>query len=89
LRAGIGDMQVPAHRIMNASLLRARVWAFVFSLWERFRSNIGGIDCMLLDDPQAHFDPINAENLAAAIPQMPANGMRPLITRMTTGFSPP
>jgi hypothetical protein len=80
LRAGIGDMQVPAHKIMNSSLLRACVWAFVFSLWERVRSNVGGMDCMLLDDPQTHFDPINAENLAAAVPQMPAHGMRPMIT---------
>ena len=80
LRAGIGEMQVPAHKIMNASMLRACVWAFVFSLWERVRFRIGGIDCMLLDDPQNHFDPINAENLAAAIPQMPERGMRPLIT---------
>lgn len=80
LRAGIGDMQAPAHKIMNASLLRACVWAFVFSLWERVWSRIGGIDCMLLDDPQTHFDPINAENLAAAIPRMPAHGMRPVIT---------
>ncbi len=80
LRAEIGDMQVPAHKIMNSSLLRACVWAFVFSLWERVRSNSGGVDCMLLDDPQTHFDPINAENLAAAIPQMPAHGMRAVIT---------
>jgi hypothetical protein len=80
LRAGIGNMQVPAYKVMNASLLRACVWAFAFSLWERVRSKMGGIDCMLLDDPQTHFDPINSENLAAAIPQMPARGMRPLIT---------
>ena len=80
LRAGIGEMQVPAYKIMNASQLRACVWAFVFSLWERVRSRVGGIDCMLLDDPQNHFDPINAENLAAAIPEIPVHGMRPLIT---------
>ena len=80
LRAGIGGMQVPAYKIMNASQLRACVWAFVFSLWERVRSRIGGIDCMLLDDPQNHFDPINAENLGAAIPEMPAHDMRPIIT---------
>ena len=80
LRAGIGGMQVPAYKIMNASQLRACVWAFVFSLWERVRSRIGGIDCMLLDDPQNHFDPINTENLGAAIPDMPAHGMRPVIT---------
>jgi hypothetical protein len=86
LRAGIGGMQVPAHKVMNASLLRACVWAFAFSLWERVRSRIGGIDCMLLDDPQTHFDPINAENLAAAIPQMPAHGMRPVITSNDNRF---
>ena len=80
LRAGIGGMQVPAYKIMNASQLRACVWAFVFSLWERVQSRIGGIDCMLLDDPQNHFDPINAENLGAAIPDMPAHGMSPVIT---------
>ncbi len=80
LRAGIGGMQVPAYKIMNASQLRACVWAFVFSLWERVRSRIGGIDCMLLDDPQNHFDPINAENFGAAIPEMPAHDMRPVIT---------
>ena len=80
LRAGIGGMQVPAYKIMNSSQLRACVWAFVFSLWERVRSRIGGVDCMLLDDPQNHFDPINAENLAAAIPEMPGHGMHPVIT---------
>ena len=80
LRAGIGDMQVPAHEIMNASQLRACVWAFLFSLWERVRTNLGAIDCILLDDPQNHFDPINAENLAAAIPVMPTHGIRPLVT---------
>ena len=80
LRAGIGDIQVPAHEIMNASQLRACVWAFLFSLWERVRTNLGTIDSILLDDPQNHFDPINAENLAAAIPIMPTHGIRPLVT---------
>ena len=80
LQAGIGGMQVPAYKIMNASQLRACVWAFVFSLWERVRSRIGGLDCVLLDDPQNHFDPINADNLGAAIPKMPAHDMRPVIT---------
>ena len=80
LQAGIGGMRVPAYKIMNASQLRACVWAFVFSLWERVRSRIGGLDCILLDDPQNHFDPINAENLGAAIPEMSTHRMRPIIT---------
>lgn len=86
LRAAIGDMRVPAYKIMNASLLRACVWAFVFSLWDRVKARLGGLDCMLLDDPQTHFDPINAENLAAAIPQMPGHGMSPLITSNDNRF---
>ena len=86
LRASIGGMQVPAYKIMNASLLRACVWAFVFSLWVRAKVRLGGLDCMLLDDPQTHFDPINAENLAATIPQMPEHGMRPLITSNDNRF---
>ena len=42
LRAGVSELQVEAHRIMNASQLRACVWAFVFSLWERVRARTGG-----------------------------------------------
>ena len=80
LRAGVSELEVDAYRIMNASQLRACVWAFVFSLWERVRTRTGGIDCLLLDDPQDQFDPINSENLAAAIAEMPGYGMRPLVT---------
>ena len=79
LRAGVGEMRVPAHQVMNASLLKACVWAFLFALWEHIRRQSGILSCMLLDDPQTHFDPINSENLAAAVPIMPTHGMRPLI----------
>lgn len=86
LRAGMGDMQVPAHQVMNASLLRACVWAFLFSLWEHVRAQAGGLDCILLDDPQAHFDPMNSENLAAAVPVMPDYGMHPILTSIDARF---
>ena len=79
LRAAVGEMHVPAHEVMNASLLRACVWAFLFALWEHIRNQSGILSCILLDDPQTHFDPINTENLAATVPTMPAHGMRPLI----------
>lgn len=80
LFAGIGALRVRAHEVMNASQLRACVWAFVFSLWERIRDREGAIDALLLDDPQTHFDPINVENLAAAIPELVRAGMAPMIT---------
>lgn len=86
LRAAMGDMQVPAHQVMNASLLRACVWAFLFSLWEHVRAQVGGLSCVLLDDPQMQFDSMNSENLAAAIPTMPEVGMRPIVTSNDTRF---
>lgn len=86
LRAELGDMRVPAHQVMNASLLRACVWAFLFALWEHISKQTGGMSCMLLDDPQTHFDPINSENLAAAIPSMPGHGMRPMIASNDVRF---
>jgi hypothetical protein len=87
LRVGVGGgMRVQAHQIMNASLLRACVWAFLFSLWEHVRRQAGGLDCLLLDDPQTHFDPMNSENLAAAIVEMPSHGMHPIVTSNDTRF---
>ena len=86
LRAGIGELRVPAHQVMNASLLKACVWAFLFALWEHIRRQSGILSCMLLDDPQTHFDPINTENLAAAVPTMPAHGMRPLLASNDVRF---
>lgn len=86
LRAGFGEMMIPAHQVMNSSQLRACVWAFLFSLWERIREKSGGIDAFLLDDPQTHFDPINCENLAAAIPSMVTIGMHPIITSNDNRF---
>lgn len=86
LQAGIGDLRVPAHQVMNASLLRACVWAFLFALWEHVRKHTGSVSCVLLDDLQTHFDPINSENLAAAVPQMPAHGMRPIIVSNDVRF---
>jgi hypothetical protein len=80
LVAGMDGLSVQAHQVMNSSQLRACVWAFVFSLWERIRDRTGALDFVLLDDPQTHFDPINAENLAAAIPAMALSGMSLILT---------
>ena len=86
MRAGIGDLRVPAHQVMNASLLRACVWAFLFAFWEHVRRHAGCVSCVLLDDLQTHFDPMNSENLAAVVPRMPECGMRPLIVSNDVRF---
>jgi len=86
LYAGLGSVRVHAHEVMNSSHLRACVWAFVFSLWERIRDRAGALDVLQLDDPQTYFDPINTENLAAAIPKLVDAGMAPVITSNDNRF---
>ncbi|MDS0793277.1 ATP-binding protein [Burkholderia pseudomultivorans] len=84
--AGVGSLRVHAHEVMNSSHLRACVWAFVFSLWERIRDRAGALEVLQLDDPQTYFDPINTENLAAAIPALVAAGMAPIVTSNDNRF---
>lgn len=86
LYAGLGSLRVHAHEVMNSSHLRACVWAFVFSLWERIRDRAGALEVLQLDDPQTYFDPINTENLAAAIPALVDAGMAPIITSNDNRF---
>lgn len=86
LLAGSGGLRVAAHHVMNASHLRACVFAFLFALCERVRERIGGLDCMMLDDPQALFDPTNVDNLAAAIPVLAKAGLRPIVTSNDNRF---
>lgn len=86
LYAGIGSLRVHANEVMNSSQLRACVWAFVFSLWERIRDRMGAIEVLQLDDPQTYFDPVNTENLAAAIPKIVEAGMAPIITSNDNRF---
>lgn len=84
--AGLGAVRVQAHEIMNSSHLRACVWAFVFSLWERIRERSGALEVLQLDDPQTFFDPINTENLAAAVPALVKAGMAIIITSNDNRF---
>jgi len=79
LQSSIGSTLVPAHEIMNASSLRAILWALLLALWERVRERRGGLSCILMDDPQAVFDQNNALTFTSNIPELSAAGMRTII----------
>jgi hypothetical protein len=51
----------------------------LLALWKEIWANRGGLAPVLLDDPQALFDSINAENLAAVIPVMMEEQMNPIV----------
>lgn len=79
LLAEKGLHRFDAGKIMNASALRTYLWAFVLALWEYVWKGSGGLSCILMDDPQDLLDPANTNNLAASIPRMLENDMRPII----------
>jgi hypothetical protein len=86
LLASFGSLTAPAHEVLNASALRAFVWAFLFALWKRIWVTRGGTSILLLDDPQALFDFLNAENFAGAVPGLIREEMRPIITSNDAHF---
>lgn len=86
LKVTFGGTIAAAHQVLNSSALRAHVWGFLLALWERVWASRGGLACVLLDDPQALFDAMNAENMAAAIPNMLAAEMRPIIVSNDNHF---
>ncbi len=88
LLASHGKHLVAAHHVMNASALRAYLWAFVLALWQQIWSRSGGISIILMDDPQELFDPANVANLAQTVPYLLAAEMNPLIASNDFGFIP-
>ena len=86
LLAASGSHRIQAHHVLNASALRAFLWAFVLTLWEQIWARSGGISCLLMDDAQDLLDPANVANMAAAVPSMLAAGMNPLVASNDFGF---
>ncbi len=86
LLAARGRHRVSAHHVMNASALRAFLWAFVLALWAQIWERSGGIACLLMDDPQDLLDPANVANLASSIPNMIEAGMNPLLASNDFSF---
>lgn len=82
----VGGTVAPAEYILNAAAIRAVLWALLFSLWERIFKDLGGLSLFLFDDPQAQFDPLNAENFACSIPAFVNIGARPILTSNDKNF---
>ncbi len=59
-----------AHHIANASQLRAALVAFWLAYWQYQLESRGGLQTILLDDPQDLFDEENQLRLARAVPDL-------------------
>lgn len=66
------DMKIDAGLVANTSWLRAILWGFIFALREETVEGLGynPFPLMLLDDPQATFDPRNKESWAMELARL-------------------
>jgi len=59
-----------ALHVSNSSELRAALLGFLFAFWRHLLGTRGGLQLMLLDDPQELLDPSNRRKVASAIPML-------------------
>lgn len=66
------DMKIDAGLVANTSWLRAILWGFIFALREETVEGLGynPFPLMLLDDPQATFDPRNKRSWAEELSRL-------------------
>lgn len=86
IKVGRGTVQAPAQHITNASALRASLLAFFLAFREHVLNVNGGVQLLILDDPQDLLDGDNRQRLARAIAQI-ANGAQLIATTHDRAFA--
>lgn len=62
--------EAPAQHVSNASALRASLLGFYFAFWEHVIKQRGGLNLIIMDDPQELLDEENEERLADTLPKL-------------------
>jgi hypothetical protein len=70
----------PAQHIANSSALRASLMGFFMAFWEHVLVVRGGLDVLILDDPQELLDEDNRDRLARALSYFVRAGAQILVT---------
>ncbi|GAB1716955.1 MAG: hypothetical protein NTAFB05_19970 [Nitrobacter sp.] len=87
LHAGTGMITAPAQHISNASALRAGLIAFFLAFREYVLASRGGLELLLLDDPQELLDEHNRRQLADVIVALAADTAQPVLTTYDRNFA--
>jgi recombinational DNA repair ATPase RecF len=82
-----GGLTAPAQHVVNASALRASLTGFYFAFWEHVMTQRGGLNLLLLDDPQDLLDEHNSERLASSLKQLASAGAQPIVTSYNAKFA--
>ena len=70
----------PAQHIANASALRASLMGLFIAFWEHVLNVRGGLELLLLDDPQELLDDDNRDRLARALTEFVDAGAQVIVT---------
>ncbi|NWA06915.1 ATP-binding protein [Pseudomonas gingeri] len=87
LLVGANRLAAPAQHVSNASALRASLLGFYLAYWQHMLSERGGLQLLLLDDPQELLDGDNRDRLAEAIYEIHQASAQLIITTHDTRFA--
>ena len=87
LKIGTGVITAPAQHVANASALKAALFGFFLAYWEHLMRERGGLQLLILDDPQELLDEENRERLALAFVELRAVGAQILVTTYDRRFA--
>jgi len=87
ISVGSNGAIAPAQHVSNASALRACLLGFYIAFWEHVLKTRGGLQLMLLDDPQELLDEENEERLADALAGMVGINAQLIVTTHDQRFA--
>ncbi len=87
IHVGRGAVQAPAQHVSNASALRAALTGFYLAFREHVLATSGGLETLVLDDPQDLLDYDNRQRLARAIGQLAGSGAQIIATTHDRSFA--
>lgn len=80
LTVGREGVTAPAQHISNASALRGALFGFLLAFREHVLEQRGGLETLILDDPQELLDNENRERLARGIARISGTGAQVIVT---------
>ncbi|QWK81534.1 AAA family ATPase [Ochrobactrum sp. BTU1] len=87
LRVGRQGVDAPAQHISNASALRGALLGFFLAFREHVLAKRGGLETLVLDDPQELLDNDNRERLARGLSKLARSGAQLLVTTHDRKFA--
>ncbi|AVS65674.1 hypothetical protein C8245_08235 [Paracidovorax avenae] len=86
-KMGGSGVKAPAQHVSNASALRASLTGFYLAYWSYLQRERGGLQLMVLDDPQELLDGENRNRLAEAVVHLASEKAQLVVTTHDRGFA--